>query len=114
MYPNVIYSYYDHICSYDQSNDCDGKPQNSRDSYRGRIQAMTTKSKLKPIPVNLTEFRKKQGLNQSDFWSRYGVTQSGGSRFESGRNLPDSLKILVRLHLSGAISDDKLKAARAK
>ena len=29
--------------------------------------------------------RVKAGLNQSQFWSRIGVTQSGGSRYESGR-----------------------------
>lgn len=28
--------------------------------------------------------RKKLGLNQSEFWSRINVTQSGGSRYESG------------------------------
>jgi DNA-binding transcriptional regulator YiaG len=28
--------------------------------------------------------RKKTGINQRDFWARYGVTQSGGSRYESG------------------------------
>lgn len=75
---------------------------------------MTSKAKLKPIPANLAEFRNKLGLNQSDFWSRYGVTQSGGSRYESGRNIPTPLKMLVRLHLSGAISDSDLKMAKAK
>jgi len=73
-----------------------------------------TKSKLKPIPANLAEFRNKLALNQGEFWSRYGVTQSGGSRYESGRNIPAPLKMLVRLHLSGLISDDELKAAKAK
>lgn len=29
------------------------------------------------------KLRKKLGLNQSDFWSRVRVTQSGGSRYES-------------------------------
>ncbi|MDD5175330.1 MAG: transcriptional regulator [Sterolibacterium sp.] len=75
---------------------------------------MTTKSKLKALPKDLTEFRKNLGLNQSDFWSRYGVTQSGGSRYESGRNMPMPMKLLIRLHLSGVISDDALKAAKAK
>ena len=75
---------------------------------------MTTKSKLKPLPVNLAEFRNKLGLNQGDFWFRYGVTQSGGSRYESARSMPMPLKLLVRLHLSGVISDEELKAAKAK
>jgi len=75
---------------------------------------MTAKTKLKPIPNDLADFRNKMGLNQSDFWSRYGVTQSGGSRYEAGRNIPAPLKLLLRLHLNGAISDEALQAARAK
>ena len=30
------------------------------------------------------EIRRKLGLNQQQFWSKIGVTQSGGSRYESG------------------------------
>ena len=43
------------------------------------------------------EIRKRLHLNQSDFWSRIGVTQSGGSRYESGRALPKPVRELVRL-----------------
>lgn len=75
---------------------------------------MTSKAKLKPIPKDLADFRSEQGLNQSAFWSRYGVTQSGGSRYEGGRTLPAPLKILLRLHLSGIITDEALQAAKAK
>jgi predicted transcriptional regulator len=32
------------------------------------------------------EIRRKLGLNQLEFWSKVGVTQSSGSRYESGRN----------------------------
>ena len=39
--------------------------------------------------------RKKLNLNQKDFWTRYGVTQSGSSRYESGRNIPKPLAILL-------------------
>ena len=75
---------------------------------------MTTKAKLQPLPKDLADFRKQQGLSQGDFWSRYGVKQSGGSRYESGRSIPAPLKLLVRLHLSGVVSDDDLKAAKMK
>ena len=71
-------------------------------------------TKIKPLPKDFADFRKKLGLNQLAFWSRYGVTQSGGSRYESGRAMPAPLKLLVRLHLCGLISDDALKAAKAK
>jgi len=70
--------------------------------------------KLKPLPTDLKAFRTKAGLNQLDFWSRYGTTQSGGSRYESGRDMPPPLQLLMRLHLNGVISDDELKAAKAK
>lgn len=43
------------------------------------------------------EHRKKLGLNQSEFWSRISVTQSGGSRYESGRNIPKPVQLLLHL-----------------
>jgi len=46
---------------------------------------------------NPREIRRKLGLNQHDFWSKVGVTQSGGSRYESGRNMPRPVRELVRL-----------------
>ena len=61
---------------------------------------------------NLADYRRTQGLNQSAFWSRYGVTQSGGSRYESGRNLPTPVAILVWLRETGRLSDADLEAAR--
>lgn len=55
--------------------------------------------------------RQKEGVNQRDFWKRYGVTQSGGSRYESGRNIPKPLAILLWLHRSGKITDKDLGEA---
>ncbi len=67
---------------------------------------------------SISEIRKATGLNQNDFWSRYGVTQSGGSRYESGRSIPMPLRILLQLHQSGKIVDKDietaLKAVRGK
>ena len=61
--------------------------------------------------IDVAETRKKSGLNQSDFWKRYGVTQSGGSRYESGRNIPKPLAILLWLHQSGKVTDKDLAEA---
>ncbi len=47
--------------------------------------------------IDVREVRRKLGLNQSQFWSRIGVTQSGGSRYESGRNIPRPVQALLRL-----------------
>ncbi len=63
---------------------------------------------------NIGADRKKTGTNQKDFWTRYGVTQSGGSRYESGRNIPKPLAILLWLHRSGKVSDKDLADALKK
>ncbi|QID18084.1 transcriptional regulator [Nitrogeniibacter mangrovi] len=47
--------------------------------------------------IDVREIRRKLGLNQSQFWSQIGVTQSGGSRYESGRNIPRPVQALLRL-----------------
>lgn len=36
-------------------------------------------------------------MNQNQFWSAIGVTQSGGSRYESGRTIPRPVRELLRL-----------------
>ena len=46
---------------------------------------------------NIRDIRKKLGLNQSDFWSAVGVTQSGGSRYESGAKMSVQVNELLRL-----------------
>lgn len=47
--------------------------------------------------ANPREIRRKLGLNQQEFWGKIGVTQSGGSRYESGRNMPRPVRELLRL-----------------
>jgi len=47
--------------------------------------------------IDAREIRRKLGLNQQQFWSKLGVTQSGGSRYESGRNMPKPVRELLRL-----------------
>ena len=71
---------------------------------------MDRKSKLDFSNIGVD--RKKEGLNQLDFWKRYGVTQSGGSRYESGRNIPKPLAILLWLHRSGKVTDKDLADAQ--
>ncbi len=46
---------------------------------------------------NPRDIRKKLGLNQMEFWSEIGVTQSGGSRYESGRSMSKPVRELLRL-----------------
>jgi transcriptional regulator with XRE-family HTH domain len=51
---------------------------------------------------NPREIRQKLGLNQDEFWQKIGVTQSGGSRYEAGREMPKPVAELLRLvHIEG-------------
>jgi hypothetical protein len=46
---------------------------------------------------NPVVLRRKLRLNQTQFWGRVGVTQSGGSRYENGYTVPGYLKLLIEL-----------------
>jgi len=46
---------------------------------------------------DLKAIRQKRGMNQSQFWQPLGVTQSGGSRYESDRNMPKPVETLVTI-----------------
>lgn len=67
----------------------------------------TTKAAEKTVDPR--EIRRKLGLNQQQFWSKIGVTQSGGSRYESGRNIPKPVRELLRL-----VHVEQLDIARLK
>lgn len=53
--------------------------------------------KAKDKVIDVCDIRRKLGMNQQQFWSRLGVTQSGGSRYENGRNMSRPVQQLVRL-----------------
>lgn len=55
----------------------------------------------------LVALRIAKKVNQSEFWKRVGVTQSGGSRYESGRRMPTPVQMLVDL----AYGDEKQRNA---
>ncbi|MCX8087036.1 MAG: transcriptional regulator [Rhodocyclaceae bacterium] len=59
--------------------------------------------------IDAREIRRKLGLNQQQFWSKLGVTQSGGSRYESGRNMPRPVQYLLRLVHVEQIDINKIK-----
>lgn len=64
--------------------------------------------KARMKPEILREHRKSRRESQSLFWSRFGVSQSRGSRFEMGTEIPSSIAILLQLYLNGKISDHDL------
>lgn len=49
------------------------------------------------IDFDARALRSRHKLRQAEFWARVGVTQSGGSRFESGRNIPIPVSMLMTL-----------------
>ncbi|MDR0529672.1 MAG: helix-turn-helix domain-containing protein [Zoogloeaceae bacterium] len=59
--------------------------------------------------LNPREIRYRMGMNQQEFWSKVNVTQSGGSRYESGRNMPKPVRELLRLVHVEQIDIYKLK-----
>jgi hypothetical protein len=64
--------------------------------------------------VLIIAFRKKKKESQRRFWARFGVTQSRGSRFESGAEIPAPVSILLGLYFTRTVSDSDLgRAERA-
>lgn len=47
--------------------------------------------------AQLIKLRKHLRLNQQQFWTEVGVTQSGGSRYESDQKMPKPVAKLVEL-----------------
>lgn len=67
--------------------------------------AKAPKSPLK----DLRAYRESLGENQTQFWGRFGVTQSGGSRYESGRSVPAPVSILILAYSNGLLSNEVLR-----
>ena len=62
-------------------------------------------------PEQLRRMRKARGENQTEFWQRFGVSQSRGSRFELGTEIPASVIMLLNLYLLGIVGDHDLRRA---
>lgn len=72
----------------------------------------TTKKKMPTLRFQSGEdlqlYRRKHGMNQGEFWGKVGVTQSGGSRYESGRNVPKPVQILLHITYGTPKESEKL------
>jgi hypothetical protein len=63
-----------------------------------------------PLPIgDLRQFRISKRESQEKFWGRFGVTQSSGSRFETGLSIPAPVAILLKLYANGKLSDGDLQ-----
>jgi DNA-binding transcriptional regulator YiaG len=63
--------------------------------------------------ISVVRLRRQLGINQRNFWTRLGVTQSGGSRYEAGRSIPQPTQLLIEL-VYGTNPTKLLKQLRAK
>lgn len=71
--------------------------------------------KRSPSPLdNLEAYRLSRGETQTEFWSRFGVSQSGGSRYETGRPVPMPTAMLVQAFADGVVDDKALERLRAR
>ena len=73
---------------------------------------MTEKSKSAPEKKKISlikdyrTLRVQMRLNQTEFWNRVGVTQSGGSRYEDGRKVPKTVAVLAHeVYIKGSNID---------
>lgn len=44
--------------------------------------------------------RRNLHLNQTEFWAPFKTTQSGGCRYEAGRDIPDPVQVLLNIAFS--------------
>lgn len=73
---------------------------------------MSRQSAVQIKADELRKYRRSKRESQGLFWSRFGVTQSRGSRFEKGAEIPKPVAILLELYLNGVLTDGDLGVAR--
>jgi hypothetical protein len=63
---------------------------------------------LAPSVGDLKKYRISKRESQEKFWGRFGVTQSSGSRFETGLAIPAPVALLLKLYVNGKLNDGDL------
>jgi hypothetical protein len=69
---------------------------------------MKTPASLAPSISDLKKYRISKRESQEKFWGRFGVTQSSGSRFETGLANPAPVALLLKLYVNGKLNDGDL------
>lgn len=64
---------------------------------------------MRLAPHELRRLRISKRESQEKFWGRFGVTQSSGSRFETGLAIPAPVAILLRMYVNGKLNDGDLQ-----
>jgi len=63
---------------------------------------------MSPSVGELKKYRIGKRESQEKFWGRFGVTQSSGSRFETGLAIPAPVALLLKLYVNGKLNDGDL------
>lgn len=63
------------------------------------------------VLADIAKFRRELGLTQTEFWAPLGLTQSAGSRYESGHSLPSAVSMLLILRERELITDKQMRSA---
>ena len=93
----------------DMAKDDDFKYQAAGVEPGGAAQdGLTVSTMPSALHADLKKFRISKRESQEKFWGRFGVTQSSGSRFETGLGIPPPVAILVKLYVKGRLSDGDL------
>ena len=66
--------------------------------------------KLPKSRIDPGALRRSLGMNQQQFWASAGITQSGGSRYESGRRIPQPVALLLDIIYVKGIDLQQLEA----
>jgi hypothetical protein len=84
---------------------CEASMDQSMSSASAVHRAEAARSAL----ADLRQLRISKRESQEKFWGRFGVTQSSGSRFETGLSIPAPVAILLKLYVNGKLSDGDLQ-----
>jgi hypothetical protein len=78
------------------------------DDQTGAVGLDSKSDNVANVLGDLRQLRISKRESQEKFWGRFGVTQSSGSRFETGLSVPAPVAILLRLYVNGKLSDGDL------
>lgn len=73
-----------------------------------KIFSTKERNKIRKHLAHVASARRQNGVNQSAYWNPLGVSQSGGSRYESEREIPRPVELLLALRAAGRITDADL------
>ena len=92
---------------FEQESDCE------RLVTAKRLRAIRRSKADAPPWRDVLGYRERLGEKQLVFWTRFGVTQSAGSRYEtSNRPMPASLEMLIAAYNMGLLTEDSMERMR--